>query len=249
MYNGNIETSDLPQAYSLVIAWESLNWKLEGWFNDLSSNGQIISSSELQEPCLVIDEFVAGQVLVTICYYRLRITANFPLISHFLELATHNREDNKFQMEQLKMRLHPVIRNDREALQELRSIFHAICTVHESFMIKYASWYTCNYTSTNTPFPEFSVSGFIYSAYVSLVLTITLHYLAILLVEKHAPDTLSTFPLTELRHETEESLETMKKIGKSSLVTQKARCCIKQLLALLDTLGDLQQNFDKEGLD
>jgi hypothetical protein len=249
LYNGNIETSDLPQTHSLVIAWEALNWKLEAWFNDLSSNGQTISSSELQEPCLVIDEFVARQVVVTIYYYRLRITANFPLISHFLELATHKREDNEFQMEQLKKRLRPVIQNDREALQELRSIFHAICTVHESFMIKYASWYTCNYTSTNTLCPKFIVNSFIYSAYVSLVLTITLHYLAILLVEKHAPDTLSPSPQTELRHETEESLETMKKIGKSSLVTQKAICCIKQLLALLDTLGELQQKFEKEGLD
>ncbi|KAF3403367.1 hypothetical protein DPV78_003684, partial [Talaromyces pinophilus] len=62
-------------------------------------------------------------------------------------------------------------------------------------------------------------------------LTVTLHYLAILLVAKYVPDIVSASSLIEVRQETEQSLEIMKRIGKSSLVSQIARCCIEQLLS------------------
>jgi hypothetical protein len=68
-----------------------------------------------------------------------------------------------------------------------------------------------------------------------------MHYLAILLVGKHVPDKIPASSLIELRQETEESLEIMKRIGKTSLVTQKARSCIKQLLSFFDTLGESEK--------
>lgn len=83
---------------------------------------------------------------------------------------------------------------------------------------------------------------------ILLVLTVTMHNLAILLVGRHGPDIVSASSMVEVRQDIDQSLETMGSIGKSSLVTQKARCCIKQLLSLFDTLGDIHEFLTAKNL-
>lgn len=161
LYNGNIENSNLPPTQPLVLAWESFNWKVEARYNDLSSGGQTISFLELGNSFLVMDECVANRVLITIYYYRLRITSNFPLISHFLVLVTTHTDARGFETQKLRQKLHQIIQNDREALHELQNVFHAISAAHESFLTKFACWYTCNYTSNSLP----DASEIIKSAY------------------------------------------------------------------------------------
>jgi hypothetical protein len=41
----------------------------------------------------------------------------------------------------------------------------------------------------------------------------------------------------QVRQQIEESLSVMEQIGKNSLITQKAGCCIERMLAVVDTLG------------
>jgi hypothetical protein len=94
-----------------------------------------------------MDDSVTSRVLITIHYYRLRIISNFPLIFHFLILVTKNSETRGFEIQRLSQKLPQIIQDDREALQKLRNIFHALSTAHEPFMIRFACWYTCNYTS------------------------------------------------------------------------------------------------------
>lgn len=74
-------------------------------------------------------------------------------------------------------------------------------------------------------------------AYHTSVLTIALHYFVILLVTKHEPGVLDVSSAIAVRQEIDETLNVMETLGRSSLITQKAGCCIKRLLAIFDTLG------------
>lgn len=69
------------------------------------------------------------------------------------------------------------------------------------------------------------------------MLTVALHYFAILLVTKHEPGVLDVNSVIAVRQEIDEALNVMETLGKSSLITQKAGCCIERLLAVFDTLG------------
>lgn len=71
------------------------------------------------------------------------------------------------------------------------------------------------------------------------MLTVTLHYFAMLIVKKHEPEVFDTASVAEIWQEIEDALRVMKHIGKNSLITQKAGCCIERLLTVFDTLGIL----------
>ncbi|KAL4914949.1 hypothetical protein BDW62DRAFT_213108 [Aspergillus aurantiobrunneus] len=71
----------------------------------------------------------------------------------------------------------------------------------------------------------------------ALMLTIALHYLAILLVTKQDRDILDASSAAGIRHEIEGVLGVVERFGKSSLITQNAVCCIGKLLIVFDTLG------------
>ncbi|KAL2842056.1 hypothetical protein BJY01DRAFT_249290 [Aspergillus pseudoustus] len=108
-----------------------------------------------------------------------------------------------------------ILHEDWEAAWEICSVISVLGTHSPGFIDELAAWYTCNYT----------------------MLTVTLNFLVILLLKKHDAHILPLTSLAEVRQQIEEALSVMEQIGKNSLITQKAGCCIKRMLAVFDNLG------------
>ncbi|OOO12231.1 hypothetical protein OAory_01087010 [Aspergillus oryzae] len=215
LYNGNIEVPTNDKTHALVTRWTDLCWKNEQWSQNLSTIGGLVLASELAGFPVPMDCHTAVRILLSIHYYRLRMIVNFPLIAHFLVLLRDSSSEPQI-VDRLKERLPQVLQNDWDAVRKIFRIISSLSTAHETSVNTFAAWYTCNYT----------------------MLTVTLHYFAMLIVKKHEPEVFDTASVAEIRQEIEDALRIMKHIGKNSLITQKAGCCIERLLTVFDTLGD-----------
>ncbi|KAE8337811.1 hypothetical protein BDV24DRAFT_177280 [Aspergillus arachidicola] len=215
LYNRDIEVSTSYKTHTLITQWTDLCWKNKEWSENLSTIGGLVLSSELAGFPVAMDCHTAVRILLSIHYYRLRMLVNFPLVAHFLVLLTNSPHEPQL-LSRLRERLPQVLQNDWDAVRKLSRIISSLSTAHKTFINTFAAWYTCNYT----------------------MLTVTLHNFAMLVVKKHDPDVFSTASVAEIRQEIEYALNIMKFIGKNSLITQKAGCCIERLLTVFDTLGD-----------
>ncbi|KAL4970590.1 uncharacterized protein BDV14DRAFT_195274 [Aspergillus stella-maris] len=213
LYGGNLDLSETLKLQTLFSRWTDLSWHIGDWSDNLATIGGLVSLSEFSAGSELRDVRLAVRVLLSIQYYRMRLLVNFPLVSRFL-LARKEASNELANHSRLMQELPRIVHDDWGAARELCGMISALGQPNESFTSTYPAWYTCNYT----------------------MLTVALHYFAILLVTKRVPGVLDVASVKLVREEMGEALCAMEWFGKSSLITQKAGCCIERLLNVLNTL-------------
>lgn len=135
-----------PKIQALISQWMDLSWRIEEWSDNLTSVGGLVSGSELSLCPGTTDGRMAARVLLTIQYYRMRMLANFPLISQFL-LSGREASHESQAHDRLKQRLPLVVQDDWHAVRELGRMISVLSNTRATFTSTFAAWYTCNYTS------------------------------------------------------------------------------------------------------
>ncbi|KAL3469795.1 hypothetical protein BJX99DRAFT_267878 [Aspergillus californicus] len=236
LYDENIDLADRSQSPTLLAKWTEVTWRTDEFRDGLSTLGGPVSGAELPTllitmPSIEDGHRLAVRILLSIHYNRLRMLANFPLIIHGLsmsmQLEGEEETSSSLRINRLRQRLSQILHEDGDAAREVCAVISALSTYRQTFIDEFAAWYTCNYT----------------------MLTVTLHFLALLLMKKHDPHSLPAMTLPEIRHQIENSLLVMGDIGKNSLITQKAGCCIRRMLVVFDTLGTQARTAPVSDLD
>lgn len=160
-----------------------------------------------------------------------------PLLTTFLNYVTRERE-NETDFEFLVDAVTPVVKNDLVAANELRDIIHAVTLNGETFLDRNAAWFMCNYASK---WESLRRVCFIYFAadLRFAVLTVSLHLFGILLGCKHHDTLLPESNISDVRTSLDQSLETMRIIQRTSLMSHKARRCLLGFVEVFDSFGKL----------
>ncbi len=137
---------DSPKVQVLISQWMDLSWRIEEWSDNLTSIGGLVSGSELPACPGTTDGRTAARVLLTIQYYRMRMLANFPLISQFL-LSGKEVTHEPRALDRLRQRLPLIVQDDWHAVRELGRMIAVLGNARATFTSTFAAWYTCNYTS------------------------------------------------------------------------------------------------------
>ncbi|OJJ78809.1 fungal specific transcription factor domain-containing protein [Aspergillus glaucus CBS 516.65] len=190
--------------------------ELEQWRDDAACFGGIVSHSTLLAGSFpATHDLLAIQVVISVCYYRLCMVLNFPLLASYLEcILDGERKDWKSGL--LRQNICQVIQNDWTAITEVRGTIQSIHKFSNEFINTYAARYMCNYT----------------------IFTATLHLFGILLIYKQDLHISPGISVQQIRHELQECLSVMGIFERTSLMTRKARSCIYRLLFTFDSLGD-----------
>ncbi|KAL2816662.1 hypothetical protein BJX63DRAFT_387014 [Aspergillus granulosus] len=157
LYDENIEIADKPLSQTLLAKWTKISWEIDAFCDGLSTVGGHIPGSEVSNHLATTAATIDGQalavrILISIHCNRLRLLANFPLLSHALSLSTEKlggREKEPSQrVDRLRHhRLSEILHEDWEAAREICSVISALSTYRQEFIDEFGAWYTCNYTS------------------------------------------------------------------------------------------------------
>ncbi|KAL4795354.1 hypothetical protein BDV19DRAFT_378830 [Aspergillus venezuelensis] len=226
LYGGNLDLGETLKLQTLFSRWTDLSWHIGDWSDNLATIGGLVSLSELSAGSELREIRLAVRVLLSIQYYRMRLLVNFPLLSRFL-LSRKEAPNELAKHSRLVQELPRIIHDDWGAARELCGMISALSKPSETFTSTFPAWYTCNYA----------------------MLTVALHYFAILLVIKHVPEVLDIASVALVRQGMGEALCAMEWFGKSSLITQKAGCCIERLLNVFDTLENQPEMVQSASID
>ncbi|KAK5213143.1 hypothetical protein LTR41_000722 [Exophiala xenobiotica] len=217
MYNHNVEIPEQRSLPDLIRDSHELFRRLQEWRETVSQFGGLVSAAELAD----IDgsyEVMRLRILLSLHYYRLFLMMSWPIIIAFanalLDGVAEIHPGQSLPWEEYT----PVASADWFAVRELCAMIHAITRAAEPFLHSNAAWYTCNYIS----------------------LTACLHLFVLLLTSKLDKESQLGLSTAEIRAALEASLDNMKVLERTSLMTYKARKCLVKLLEAFDILAQQQ---------
>ena len=246
LYDHNIESLAPLNLQELISKRLQLLWQLDKWQESLSSNFDVLSAAELVATGSSSYDAKRFQILLSIQYYRTLLLVNYPVLNAFLNLAIKERKNGR-EFAFLLEATAPVVKNDLMAANELQGIITAIAMCPEPFLDRNAAWWVCNSASKWRVVNEnaLKIRALMRSLLIP-VFTVSLHVFGILLACKHHETLLPGRSATEVRSSLDSSLETMRMIERTSLMSCKARHCLMGLMKAFDSFSKWFFKLPKE---
>ncbi|OQV02391.1 Fungal specific transcription factor domain-containing protein [Cladophialophora immunda] len=220
MYNDNIGLSEPRSVSESLHDYGLLMGRLQEWREGLDHFGGLASSGDLKPLANCSLEPLRLRILLSIHYYRLYFMISWPVLIALVGMLVEDQINSSPERSDLWNDLAVVAKSDWKVANELNEVINTITACTEPFLHSNAAWFTCNYTS----------------------LTVCLHVFVLLLACSQDKDNNLGFSMLEARSAIESSLNNLKLLERTSLMSYKARRCLLKLMGAFDAL--LEQERD-----
>ncbi|KAI1365816.1 hypothetical protein F5Y08DRAFT_302759 [Xylaria arbuscula] len=226
LYSSNIPSLEVDQGYAEILAEHfRLNLRLERWRDEISPFGKVLTAVDIKdwtESSYLEHRF---QILLSIQFYSAKLLVNAPVLTGFLQ---SRRNQNSYSAEQratLSSAL-AIIEADYVVSEDFRSLISCTSQSSPQFLSTNATWWICNFCA----------------------FSIVLHMLGVLLACQDLDGAIHvrTLKLSTVRESLDSALGTLKSIGGTSSMSQKAHSCIQNFIRVYDMLEEPHRKIPED---
>ncbi|KAF2020169.1 hypothetical protein BU24DRAFT_489985 [Aaosphaeria arxii CBS 175.79] len=212
LYDFNISTDSICLD-DLIVARTRLLLRLSAWQSNLGSFSIVKASSFIgQRP-----EYCNRKrfdIILSIYYHRVAMSINKAVLSRFL--TDFALADDEAIPEPIWDGVISALSHDARSAMELQGIFTSVIENDSTFINRYAAWWTANYSVFST----------------------SLHLLGAMIFLLRFPKLKECINAKDIRRSMQQSLDALRTVGGSSLISWKGRNCMKQYIQGYDILAN-----------
>ncbi|PFH55350.1 hypothetical protein XA68_18531 [Ophiocordyceps unilateralis] len=215
IYSSNINSSSRLPLGDLLAKTMDLVWKLDQWREKTDPAGAVLTGADFSQWPTAAFETNRFNVLLTIFHYRAQMLMHGSLLMRVLERATGSSDQDASSAAVHDASL-SLLSNYLRDLQEWLRFIDGILNHERSFLPSNAVWWTSNY----------------------MMLSTCIHAFAFWLLTDNIKSSSATLGMHSADAEVflRSSLDTLKRVGGSSIMSRKAHRCLERYLHIIKSI-------------